>query len=140
DTDGYERDERVITDPNTNAAFSYIESTSINDWIGTGGNTYLKPMESTQYDLSLEWYFNSAGSLTTTLFYKDLSNFFVQGASRQMVAHPVNTGEVRAVDVVATRNGGDGTMQGFELGYQQFFDFLPSPFDGFGVQANYTYI
>jgi iron complex outermembrane receptor protein len=31
-------------------------------------------------------------------------------------------------------------MQGIELAYQQFFDFLPQPFDGFGVQANYTYI
>ncbi len=140
DTDGYAIDERSITDPNNNAAFSYIESASVNDWIGSGGNTYLQPMESTQYDLSLEWYFSTAGSLTATVFYKDLSNFFIQGASRQMIPHPVNTGEVRAVDVVATRNGGDGTMQGFELGYQQFFDFLPSPFDGFGVQANYTYI
>jgi TonB-dependent receptor len=26
------------------------------------------------------------------------------------------------------------------LAYQQFFDMLPEPFDGFGVQANYTYI
>jgi iron complex outermembrane recepter protein len=31
-------------------------------------------------------------------------------------------------------------MQGIELAYQQFFDFLPEPFDGMGVQANYTYI
>lgn len=139
-TDDYERDERVITDPNTNSGFSYIESTSISDWTGNGGNTYLKPMESTQYDVSLEWYFTSSGSLTTTLFYKDLSNFFIQGASQQLIAHPVNTGEIRAVDVVSTSNGGDGSMQGFELGYQQFFDSLPAPFDGFGVQANYTYI
>ena len=120
--------------------FTYTESTYIGDWTGTGGNTYLKPMESTQYDASLEWYFSNAGSLTTTLFYKDLSNFFVHGASRQAIPHPINTSEIRAVDVVSTRNGGEGSMQGVELAYQQFFDFLPSPFDGFGVQANYTYI
>jgi TonB-dependent receptor len=29
---------------------------------------------------------------------------------------------------------------GAELSYQQNFDFLPAPFDGFGVLANYTYM
>ena len=35
---------------------------------------------------------------------------------------------------------GSGKIKGFEVAYQQTFDFLPSPLDGFGVQANYTYI
>src|SRR3546814_9745764 len=26
------------------------------------------------------------------------------------------------------------------IGGQTFFDFLPGPFDGFGIQANYTYV
>ena len=30
-------------------------------------------------------------------------------------------------------------MEGFEIGYQHAFKFLPAPFDGFGVLANYTY-
>lgn len=139
-----EKDGTPKLDPITNepvlGTLRYTESASIKDWTGTGGNTYLKPMESTQFDVSLEWYFNTVGSLTTTVFYKDLSNFFVYGASRQAVPHPVNTDEVRLVDVVSTRNGGDGSMQGIELAYQQFFDFLPEPFDGLGVQANYTWI
>ena len=29
---------------------------------------------------------------------------------------------------------------GFEVAYDTFFDFLPKPFDGFGIQANYTYV
>ena len=37
-------------------------------------------------------------------------------------------------------NGDGAKLQGFELAFQTFFDFLPAPFDGFGVQANYTYI
>ncbi len=36
-------------------------------------------------------------------------------------------------------NGEKGEVQGFELGYQQQFDFLPGPLAGFGVNANYTY-
>jgi len=154
-TNGYDKNERQVSivdrddqgninyDGDGNPLmrpFTYTESTYIGDWTGSGGNTYLKPMESVQYDVSLEYYFASAGSLTATYFYKDLSNFFVHGASRQAIPHPINTGEVRYVDVVSTRNGGDGTMQGIELAYQQFFDFLPEPFDGLGMQANYTWI
>lgn len=118
---------------------SAIQTAQVVNWKGDGGNPYLKPMESLQYDVSLEWYFNNTGSLTATLFYKDLKNFFVHGASLQPVTNPL-TGATRVVDVVSTRNGGDGSMQGYEIAYQQFFDMLPSPWDGLGVQANYTWI
>ena len=36
-------------------------------------------------------------------------------------------------------NGDGATLNGFEISYQQPFTFLPEPFDGFGVLANYTY-
>jgi len=44
--------------------------------------------------------------------------------------------------VVTTPGNSDRTahIQGFEVGYQQFYDFLPKPFDGFGINANYSYI
>ncbi|WP_440905693.1 TonB-dependent receptor [Catenovulum sp. SX2] len=106
---------------------------------GDGGNPFLKPMESIQYDLSLEWYFDDAGSLTTTLFYKDLENFFIHGAYPRTFVNP-ETGVSRSFDVTATRNGGKGEMKGVEFAYQQFFTDLPAPFDGLGVQANYTHI
>ena len=50
------------------------------------------------------------------------------------------TGVTQTVEVEGTRNGGDGTMQGFEIAYQQFYDMLPAPWDGLGLQMNYTYI
>jgi iron complex outermembrane receptor protein len=112
----------------------------IGQWTGSGGNTYLQPMEANQFDASLEWYFAPSGSLTTTLFYKDIKNFFIQGAMPQRVSNPAYPEEIRTVDVTTTRNGGDGKVYGYELAYQQFFDFLPSPYDGFGIQATYTKI
>jgi TonB-dependent receptor len=42
--------------------------------------------------------------------------------------------------MTTTRNGGDGHLKGFEIAYQQFYDMLPAPWDGLGIQANYTYI
>src|SRR6185312_3722223 len=42
--------------------------------------------------------------------------------------------------VTRPQNTGKGTLKGFEVTYQQFFDFLPEGFKGLGVQANYTRI
>lgn len=119
--------------------FRAIQGAYVSAWQGDGGNPYLKPMESTQFDISLEWYFADVGSLTGTLFYKDLSNFFIYGAYPASFTNPV-TGVTNTVEVTGTRNGGEGTMEGFEIAYQQFYDMLPAPWDGLGLQVNYTYI
>lgn len=37
-------------------------------------------------------------------------------------------------------NGDEGSIKGFEIAYQQFFDTLPGAFSGLGVQLNYTRI
>ncbi len=108
-------------------------------WTGNGGNPALQPMESIQWDASLEWYFAPVGSLTASIFYKDLKNFFIEGALPRTFTNP-STGTTQTVEFTTTRNGEEGKLQGIELAYQQFYDMLPEPFDGFGIQANYTYI
>jgi iron complex outermembrane receptor protein len=108
-------------------------------WTGNGGNPALKPMESTQWDASLEWYFAPVGSLTATIFHKDLKNFFIEGSLPRTFTNP-DTGVSQTVEFTTTRNGKEGKLQGIELAYQQFFDMLPEPFDGFGIQANYTFV
>lgn len=108
-------------------------------WTGSGGNPYLQPMESLQYDASIEWYFADVGQLSATLFHKDLSNYFIQGAFAQNVTNP-STGANQTSLVSTTINGGEGKMDGLELAYQQFFDQLPEPFNGLGLQASFTYI
>lgn len=115
------------------------DTIKFNGFRAASGNPYLKPMESIQWDASLEWYFNDVGSLTVSVFYKDLTNFFVNGGREYQFTNP-ETGVSQVVDVQGPTNGGEGEMKGFEIGYQQFFDMLPAPFDGFGIQANYTYI
>ena len=37
-------------------------------------------------------------------------------------------------------NSGSGTIQGFEVAYTQFFDFLPGAWGGLGLSTNYTYV
>ena len=130
---------RPDVDPADPNADSGILGAEVAGWRGSSGNPALKPMESVQYDASLEWYFAHVGSLTTTLFYKDLSNFFIYGAFPRQFTNP-ESGVTQLVELEGTRNGGDGSMQGFEIAYQQFYDMLPAPWDGLGLQLNYTYI
>src|SRR3546814_9584817 len=42
--------------------------------------------------------------------------------------------------VTVPGNGDGATVKGFELGYRQSFaNWLPAPFDGFGVQTSFNY-
>lgn len=100
---------------------------------GSSGNPFLEPMKSSQFDLSLEYYFARTGSLTGAVFYKDVSGFVSSGV------------EVRRYndidyDITTMLNSGSGKIKGFEIAYQQFYDFLPGILSGLGLQASYTYV
>ncbi|MCI4645230.1 MAG: TonB-dependent receptor [Hyphomonadaceae bacterium] len=105
----------------------------------SGGNPLLQPVESDQYDLSFEWYFSDVGSLTATVFYKEIDNIVVSGSGEFTLT---NGGETYDVFVTnqATNSDDTGKVKGFELAYSQFYDMLPEPWDGLGVQASYSYI
>lgn len=104
---------------------------------GTAGNPALKPIKSTQFDASWEYYFGSAGQLSAALFYKRLKDFIFAGNVPITVT---NNGQTLNFQVATLQNGDKGSIKGFELAYQQFYDFLPKPFDGFGLGANLTFI
>lgn len=96
-------------------------------------NPNLTPFKSTNYDISAEWYFDEVASLTFAIFNKQLDSFLTVSTEPVMI-EGVEFGDTRP------RNGGEGDITGFEIAYQQIFDNLPAPFDGLGVQANYTNI
>ncbi|HEU4960601.1 MAG TPA: TonB-dependent receptor [Sphingomonas sp.] len=100
---------------------------------GSGGNPNLKPLRADALDGSLEYYFSHTGSVYVAAFYRKVKGFiFTNG----------NTQTIDGIDYVIQQptNGKSGTIKGLEVGGQTFFDFLPAPFDGFGVQANYTLV
>jgi TonB-dependent receptor len=117
----------ISTDPPTPI------SQRVTAFTGSGGNPWLKPMRSTQFDTALEWYFADQGSLTGTVFYKDIKDYFITGTESQPIF-----GQNWLVDT--TINGDKGIVQGYEVAYSQFFDFLPGVFRGLGFQGNYTYV
>ncbi|MGC1301037.1 MAG: TonB-dependent receptor [Caulobacteraceae bacterium] len=100
---------------------------------GTAGNPNLKPTTSTNVDTALEWYFAKTGSVTGTYFHRDINGYIetfgvptVVNNISYLVSEPESTGA--------------GELQGLELAYQQFYDFLPPLLRGFGTQMNFTYI
>ncbi len=104
----------------------------------TTGNPYLKPATAWQFDASLEWYFASVGSLTLNGFYKAIDGFFYQQVTNRSLT---SNGVTKDVFVRGPANyQGTGKIKGFELAYQQSYEFLPGPLKGLGISANYTFI
>ncbi|MFC4699966.1 TonB-dependent receptor [Glaciecola siphonariae] len=116
-----------------------ITDANVNFYRATGGNPSIQPMESINYDASFEWYFDEGANFIVSVFYKDLENFFLSGDRGAVIENPVS-GTSQPVVISGPRNGEEGSMKGYEISYQQFFGMLPEPFDGLGVQANYTYL
>jgi len=100
---------------------------------GSSGNPYLNPITSTNYDATLEWYFAPAGSVTAGAFYKNVNGFLASGTV-------VRSFGGIDYDIGTNLNTGNGKIKGFEVAYQQFFDFLPGLLSGLGMQVNYTYV
>ena len=122
---------------NPNAQISQPSQTTLNAntplTAGTFGSASLKPYRTNNYDVSLEWYFNKTGSLYGAAFYKQVKGFIATEVDNEIYYNDT-------FQVTRYYNQGDGTIKGAEVGYTQFFDFLPKPLDGFGVTANYTYV
>ncbi|TMP03455.1 TonB-dependent receptor, partial [Pseudoalteromonas sp. S3178] len=155
-----------------------------NDITGaTQGSIDLEPYRATQYDLSVEHYFDEGNVISFAVFYKDVESFLsnesscqassstagqnvtqwnqvcqldTAGVSQDNLVYsdttdfPVDAdgfnhvSELRdagltGIDTVKNVNGENGSVQGFEVGYQQFFTSLPGAFSGLGINANYTY-
>ena len=104
--------------------------------VASGGNAALKPPIAGNLDLSFEYYTGRTSLISGALFYKEVSDFIASNTT--LTVFP---GFEAAGPIPYTRpdNIGSAKIKGFEIGFQQFLDFLPSPLDGLGVIANYTY-
>jgi iron complex outermembrane recepter protein len=129
-------------------------STFLNDTTltGSGGNADLGPYESTNYNLSAEWYFANESVLAASVFYKDIDNFIETEAGTERLFNSLSDDADPGVfedfvdqglctadgfcdySILRPRNSGSGEIKGLNLSYQQ-----PFAETGFGILASYTY-
>ncbi len=123
----------------TNVSAPINNTTFVQTFTGTAsGNPDLRPTKSTQIDATLEWYFAPTGSLTAAVFYKDLSDVVINQIFNATALD--SNGDSHTFTTTGPINGANGTIKGIEVAYQQYYDFLPGPLAGFGLQANFTYV
>ena len=128
------------------------------------GNPDLKPFSATSFDASLEWYNRQGSAIALAYFQKKIKDGFDPNSFC-----PASITSIRALDSLdlsgvitgslsessgdcldeagaeisitgTTNNNTSFDIRGFEIGVLQNLDFLPAPWNGFGFQANYTYI
>jgi iron complex outermembrane receptor protein len=100
---------------------------------GSAGNPDLKPVRADNLDVSVEKYLGRTTAITITAFRKHVDGFVTSVSNSEV--HDGATYEVSR-----PQNGTGARIQGMELAYQQFYDFLPCNWAGLGLQANYTYV
>lgn len=101
------------------------------------GNPQLKTRKSTNYDLALEWYFGRGSLLAAAAFEKRIENENV--ARFATLEDSSFAGETFEQLTIATfENARASAVRGFEVSYQQQFDFLASPLDGIGIAVSYA--
>jgi TonB-dependent receptor len=104
----------------------------------TAGNPLLRPTTSDNFDFTAEWYFSDVGQLTASVFAKRLYGVLTNDIVRTDLSN--NGSTFSAVITSPVNSDRVGIIRGFELSYQQVYDFLPGFLKGLGLQANYTYV
>lgn len=115
----------------------------------TAGNPNLDPFRAQATDLAVEWYFAEESLLSLAWFQKDIESFpatirlDVPWASLGLPDSLLATGPSTPADIFnyrTTGNGEGGDLSGWELQYQQPFNFGPDWLRNFGIKTNITSI
>ncbi|MEY4686672.1 MAG: hypothetical protein RIR76_695, partial [Verrucomicrobiota bacterium] len=128
------------------AISALVPDTSVSyntDGRGLGGvtrnNPGLKPQHAQTYDFSAEYYIEPAGVVSAGVFRKDITDFLYRTTS--IIGAGGNNGfegRYEGFELTSTGNLGSALVEGVELNYSQQLRWLPKPFDGLSVFANYT--
>ena len=107
----------------------------------TVNNPALKPQYAKNWDASLEYYIKPIGLLSVGWFHKTITDYIVAGMDAGTVGNGTDNGyngEYAGYGILTTTNAGTAFVQGWEISYRHQLTFLPRPFNGLGINANYT--
>ncbi len=119
-----------------------IEDDPVIGTIGTLsiGNPNLEARESSNYDLSLEWYFDEGSLLAVSVFYKDIGNEIIGAPTQRFTDFTFQGVTYDQFEIDTTINAQSSEIKGVELTFVDVFEFLPAPFDGLGFAGALTYL
>jgi len=117
----------------------FADVTDIGYGTASGGNANLKPIESQNLDLSLEWYFAEGNVLYATWFKRDITNNIVDYRNIVQYDDPDDNPDRGLYEYVLSQpdNTGDATLDGWEIGWT-WFPKLSGWLDGIGLQGSVT--
>ncbi len=125
---------QVIARPNTSSEANWV-SLFDSTLGGVGGNTALKPYESTNTDLDYEYYYAKNSYLAVDLFYKDISNYIINAATpEQWTDYTLPGAPLQTYEITRPTNGGAATSEGAAISLPAGAPELPTA----ARQANYT--
>ena len=105
----------------------------------SSGNPQAEPFESMNFDLGVEYYLKNAGIVSVAGFHKAIDNPVYTNSYR--LTNTTYAGRNYSIlNISRPENAKKGEVTGVEFNWQQFFSFLPAPFDGLGLNVNYTIV
>ncbi len=106
-------------------------------------NPALLPQMATNWDSSLDYYFEPVGNFSVGFFKKTITDYIITGINTGKIGTGNNNGyngDYANYDLFQSINAGTAYVQGWEFSYQQQFTFLPGLLKGLSGSANYTLI
>jgi len=125
----------AFNDLNSNFALTG-DLTQVGYGTGAGGNPDLEAATAKNYDLTAEWYFAPDSALYATAFRREIDGLVVPLTRRITIPNTgLNTDQFVVTQPV---NASDGTLDGIELGFVYFPDYLPGFLQGLGATGSFT--
>jgi len=123
---------QTVARPDYSALGAAISLTDLNQ-TGSGGNPTLKPIRSTNYDSTLEWYFAPQSLLQFSLFDMEMSSYVDFGTQTMSFPNVSLAGNPVQPYLITLPVNTTAEVRGAELAWTQPLGL------GFGAQANFTY-
>jgi iron complex outermembrane recepter protein len=122
---------QTVARPDYSALGAAISLTDLNQ-TGSGGNPNLKPVRSSNYDTTLEWYYAPQSLLQFSLFDMEMSSYVDFTTSTQNFFNVTKNLPNQPYNITSPVNT-TAEVRGAELAWTQPLGL------GFGAQANFTY-
>jgi TonB-dependent receptor len=113
-------------------------------------NPDLKPYSAWQMDHTFEYYLKTGGALVFSGFYKRINDYILTIENEGqpfpgedaigLELDPNIPWDEMKFNIKQAENFTDADLYGFEVGFNQMFRFMPSPFNYFGVKGNYNFV